>query len=154
MPFNDIKLVPIDKTNWRSALAVKTTHSQLEFVADHEPVALVILSKSYVRAGGVDWYPFTITLNDTVVGVVAITHHAKRCGIFHLVIDSQKQGQGLGKASVKKIVEYIRLTWPECKAVELTVHPRNKIAKTVYCSCGFIDTGEMRDEEPLYELVL
>jgi len=150
----DVKLAPLDKTNWRSALKVKTTSAQLQYVADYEPVALVILSKSYVRAGNVDWYPFAITLNKSIVGVVAITYSANRCSIFHLVIDCLKQGQGLGKASVVKIVEHIRLTWPKCKTVKLTVHPNNEIAKTVYCSCGFIATGEIQDSEPVFELSL
>lgn len=115
---------------------------------------LVILSKSYVRAGNVDWYPFVITLNESIVGVVAITHSENRCTIFHLVIDRLMQGQGLGKASVTKIIEYIRLTWPKCKAIALTVHPHNVIAKAVYRSCGFIATGEMQDSEPVFELPL
>lgn len=154
MPSIDVKLTPLDNTNWRNALKVKTTNAQLQYVADHEPVALVILSKSYVRAGNVDWYPFVITLNESTVGVVAITHSANRCSVFHLVIDCLMQGKGLGKASVAKIIEYVRLTWPKCKAITLTVHPHNAIAKAVYRSCGFIATGEMQDSEPVFELTL
>ncbi len=96
---NDLALVPISNLNWRKTLQVRTTPNQLKFVADFEPVALVILSKSYVRAGNVDWHPLAITADDATIGVVALTHQKTRCEIFHLVIDCDLQGRGLGKDS-------------------------------------------------------
>jgi hypothetical protein len=51
------ELAEIDESNWRRALAVEVRTDQVPFVADHQPVALVILSKCYVRPGGNDGRP-------------------------------------------------------------------------------------------------
>ncbi len=142
----------MDASNWRQALRVRTTPAQLKYVADYEPVALVILAKCQVRAGGVNWHPLAITKDNTIVGVVAITHQANRCEIFHLVIDRQHQGQGLGKAAVLRVVEYISAAWPTVETITLTVHPENQVATMVYLACGFVATGELRDAEPVMKL--
>ncbi|MFK7914177.1 MAG: GNAT family N-acetyltransferase [Pseudomonadales bacterium] len=154
MPASNLKLEPINNLNWRKTLGVRTTPGQLEFVADFEPVALVILSKSYVRAGSVDWHPFMITMAGATVGVVALTHHETRCEIFHLVVDRNRQGQGLGKASVVLLVDHVRETWPEVDSLELTVHPNNEVARHMYASCGFVSTGEFKDSEPVMAMTL
>ena len=41
------KLTRTDAANWRQALEVEVRPDQLPFVADHQPVALIILSKCY-----------------------------------------------------------------------------------------------------------
>jgi RimJ/RimL family protein N-acetyltransferase len=35
----------------------------------------------------------------------------------------------------------------------LTVHPENHPAQRLYASAGFADTGEQRDDEPIWKLV-
>ena len=150
---SELRLEPIDKSNWRSALQVRTTPEQLEFVADYEPVALVILAKSYVRAGGFDWQPFAIKAQDVILGVVAIAIQEDRCEIYHLVIDYRQQGRGLGMKATNLVIEHIRTTWPQITKVSLTVHPRNEVAEHIYMSNGFSKTGEFADSEPVLELV-
>ncbi len=65
-------LVEIDEANWRRALAVEVRADQVPFVADHQPVALVILSKCYVRPGGQTWTPYLALDDEEPVGVVAV----------------------------------------------------------------------------------
>jgi len=149
-----LQLVPLDVSNWRNALQVRTTPKQLAYVADFEPVALVILAKSYVRPGNLDWYPLAIMLDNEIVGVVALAHNSEHCMLYHLVIDSSKQGQGLGKASIAVIVDYIRENFSRCNTVSLTVHQDNHLARHIYLSFGFQTTGKMRDFESVLEYVL
>lgn len=154
MADGELRLEPITNSNWRATLHVKTAPGQLTFVADHEPVALVILAKSYVKAGGWDWWPLAIMAAEEVVGVVAIAQRASLCQIFHLVIDQNSQGRGLGKASVRLVLDHIRQELPACKNVTLTVHPNNGAARHIYESSGFQASGECRDSEPVLELTL
>jgi len=154
MQNGNLELVPLDVSNWRAALQVKSTPEQLAYVADFEPVVLVILAKSYVRPGNLDWYPLAIKLNDDIVGLVALAHKREICKLYHLVIDAKKQGQGLGKASMEAIVDYIRKNLVQCKTVSLTVHPNNHVAKQLYFSYGFQTTGALQDSEPVLEYVL
>ncbi len=154
MATNQLSLEPITRSNWRSTLEVKTTPDQLLFVADYEPIALVILAKSYVNADGKEWRPLAIKETDNVVGVVAVAQHANECEIFHLVIDQEFQGRGIGKASVKLLLDYIRREVPDCKKVSLTVHPDNERARHIYQTSGFHDSGRNRYSEPVLELAL
>lgn len=151
---SDLRLEPITADNWRTTLSVRTTPSQLEFVADYEPVALVILSKCFVRPGDIDWFPFAITINKKTVGVVALASSRNRCEILHLVIDRDQQGKGLGTASVHLLVDYIRKSWAEVETVSLTVHPDNQVAQHIYSACGFVATGELKDSQQVMEMPL
>jgi len=148
----NVKLVPIRELNWRSTLKVKPAPKQLRFVADYEPVSLVILAKAYVRCGGAEWHPFAISFSDNVVGVVALAATENRCEIFHLLVDKKWQRKGIGRAAVELLVEHVEQNILDCDVITLTVHPENKNARKLYESCGFSDTGEVRDSEPLLAL--
>jgi diamine N-acetyltransferase len=146
-----VRLTTIDRSNWREALQISVHPDQLHFVADHQPVALVILAKSYIRPGDVDWVPHAIVDdNDTMVGLVALAHDASTCEIHHLVIDAPLQGQGLGRAAVGAIIEQLRQRAPTCRTLTLTVHPDNHQAQRLYRSAGFAPTGAVRHDEPVW----
>jgi diamine N-acetyltransferase len=150
-----VRVVQIDAGNWRNALEVRVTPEQLAFVADHQPVALVILAKAYVQPGEREWEPLAI-VDDAgqIVGVVALAHSAETCEMQNLVIDAAHQRQGLGGHAVTAIVEHVKRRWPRCREMWLTVHPENHPAQRLYARTGFADTGERRDDEPIWKLML
>lgn len=154
MSVSDVHLEPIDRSNWRRALQIRSNPDQLKFVAEHEPVALVILAKSYIRPEGWTWQPFSIVADDTMVGIVALAHSGSNCEMLHLVIDHSFQGRGLGRATVERIVDLIRRDLPDCKELTLTVHPDNERAQRLYASLGFQATGGQRDGELVWQLKL
>lgn len=154
MSLNDIHLERITSSNWRQALEIRTASGQLEFVADYAPVALVMLSKSYVRPGGLTWEPFGIRSGDTMVGIVALAHSGSICEIYHLLIHRSRQGAGIGTAAVHAIYNHVIRELPGCSELTLTVHPRNEPAQRLYRSAGFRSTGEYRNEEPVLRLEL
>ena len=84
-----VRLRPIDGSNWRESLAVEVTAEQLRFVADHQPVALVMLAKAYVRPGGFDWWPLSIhrEADGALVGVGELVVGAPSLRLVHLAID-------------------------------------------------------------------
>jgi diamine N-acetyltransferase len=150
-----VRVVEIDGGNWRNALEVRVTPEQLAFVADHQPVALVILAKAYVRPGEREWEPLAIEDDaGQIVGVVALAHSAETCEMQNLVIDAAHQRQGLGGRAVTAIVEYVKSHRPQCREMWLTVHPQNDAAQRLYAKAGFADTGEQRDGEPIWRLTL
>ena len=145
-----LMLVPIDRHNWRAALEVRVTAEQLPFVAGHQPVALLILAKAYVRAGDVDWEPLAVTTSTSVVAVVALAHAETCTEVLHLAVDAASQGQGLGSATVELLVRHVAVTRPTCQDLRLTVHPENEPAQRLYRSRGFVPTGDVRDGEPVW----
>jgi len=151
---DDVFIEPIDGSNWRKTLDVHAAAEQRRFVTDYEPVALVILAKAFVRAGERTWHPLAIRVQDKIVGVAALAQANKRCTLYHFLIDRDHQGQGIGKAAIGLIIAYVRQSWPTCTTLLLTVHPDNGAARTLYGSVGFEPTGEVINDEPVFELFL
>jgi RimJ/RimL family protein N-acetyltransferase len=148
----NIRLEPIDHSNWRSALGIRTEPKQLEFVSDFEPVALVILSKCYVQPRGLVWKPFGIISGETMIGIVALAYTETTCELLHLVIDKSVQDQGLGTIALEVIVDHVKCSLPNCVEITLTVHPRNEHAQRLYTKAGFQNTGACRYGEQKWRL--
>lgn len=149
-----LRLARIDQHNWRAALAVHVRPDQLGYVAGHQPVALVILAKAYVRPGNLDWEPLAVTAGASVVGVVALAHASLHTELLHLAVDVSKQGQGIGSAAVALLMAHVAETRPAAEEVRLAVHPDNGPAQRLYRSRGFSPNGEVRDGEPMWTLNL
>ncbi|MEO7058485.1 MAG: N-acetyltransferase [Lapillicoccus sp.] len=145
-----LRLALIDRNNWRAALAVEVTPDQLRFVAGHQPVALVILAKAYVRPGNLEWEPLAVTARASVLGVVALAHASTHTELLHLAVDVSKQGQGIGSAAVELLLRHVAETRPRTQDVWLSVHPENGRAQRLYRSRGFSPNGEVRDGEPIW----
>jgi ribosomal protein S18 acetylase RimI-like enzyme len=149
-----LRLEPIDRHNWRAALAVQVPPDQLPHVAGHQPVALVILAKAYVRPGNLAWEPLAGTAEGSVVAVVALAHAGTYTEMLHLAVDVALQGQGVGSAAVDLLVAHVLETQPQAAAARLTVHPENVRAQRLYRSRRFVPTGDVRDGEPVWSLSL
>ncbi len=142
-----VVLEPIDRGNWRESLGVHVTDEQLELVADHQPVALVILAKCYVQPGGRRWEPLLIRDESGVaVGVVAVDHGPRECEVHHFAIDVSSQGRGLGTAAVVGLVDRARQSESTCQAITVGAHRDNAAAQHVYRTAGFVQTGERNSE--------
>jgi diamine N-acetyltransferase len=140
-------LVLIDESNWRAALQVRVADEQLKLVADHQPVALVVLAKAHVQPGGRTWEPLAFVVNDQIVAVVALARDERRMEMVNLAVDIEHQRRGIGAAVVAAAIARARPHGLE--AVELTVHPDNLAAIALYRSSGFVPTGDLRDGEPV-----
>jgi diamine N-acetyltransferase len=149
-----LRLEPIDGHNWRACLAVQVSADQLPFVAGYQPVALIVLAKSYVRAGGLDWEPLAVSSGTSVVGVLALAHAPAHTELLHLAIDVREQGRGCGAAAVALALDHVAATRPASDEVRLTVHADNGRAQRLYRSVGFAPTGQLRDGEPVWSLTL
>jgi RimJ/RimL family protein N-acetyltransferase len=144
-----IQLETVTDANWREGLRISAAPHQAHFVAGYQPVLLVILAKSAVQAGGVEWWPFLIRDGVRAVGVVAVADrraHDGSLGIFHLLIDQHHQRQGHGRATLERLVELGQRT-SGCRALHLTVNPDNTAAIALYRLAHFEVTGTNDDGE-------
>ena len=75
--------------------------------------------------------------------------------VWHLMIDSRFQGQGLGTRAIEAAIEYIR-TWPCGKAdcCFISCDPQNTVAKNLYARMGFRENGETDGDETVAVLPL
>lgn len=145
-----ISLRTIDHINWRQALQVLVEPEQLRFVADHQPVALVILAKCYVQPSGVEWTPCLILQDGEPVGVFALAFTDATTVLINFAIDRNHQRKGIARAAVEDVVTLLEEKRPGCDRLILTVHPDNVAAQALYRSTGFVPTGDWSDGEPVW----
>jgi len=127
---------------------------KLRWVASFQPVAAIMLAKSYLRPEGQVWHPMVIFADEAMVGVVAISvddesggRPAQTAMIHHFLIDEQSQGRGFGRAAVQAIFEWLRTGYPSVVNVGLGVIEDNVAAFHLYESFGFASVGRTLDDQ-------
>lgn len=150
-----ITLRDITSENWRATLRLAVYPEQQRFVAEHVPIAAIVLAKAFVGPGGLLWTPYAIATDNELIGMVELAHERvspSECGIYHFFIDRERQGHGYGALALTALLELIAHRLPSCAETHLTVHPENTVARSLYVRAGFRPTGEERDGEPVYVL--
>ncbi|QHT62852.1 GNAT family N-acetyltransferase [Paenibacillus lycopersici] len=72
-------------------------------------------------------------------------------GIFKIMIDRRYQGNGYGKEATIKAIAYSKAsTHGKARVVELTYNPDNAIARKLYLSLGFVETGKIHPSGEVY----
>ncbi len=69
-----------------------------------------------------------------------------------LVIDAAAQGRGFGRATVEAMIA--RAHASSRSSVALSYHPANGVARRLYASLGFVETGEAEGDEVVGRLLL
>lgn len=149
-----MQLRKIDAANWRRAVAVEVRPDQVRFVADVQPVALVILAKCYLRPDGHRWTPYLAVGDDEPLGVVAVVSEPDRAQLRHFAVDHRWQGRGHGRSMLEAVIAAIREEHAACRSVQVTTHPENGPALSLYESAGFRRTGAFAGIEPVLVLEL
>ena len=129
-----MKLEPITSVNWRAAGALRVAPGQLELVAGYEPIAFVLLARTYLGFENAVSHPL-VAIADEPVGVLALIEEGTTWTMRNLMIDARFQRRGHGRAVVLSAVEFVRERGGE--VVQLTVHPSNAAAIHLYESLGF-----------------
>ncbi|MBQ6508566.1 MAG: GNAT family N-acetyltransferase [Flexilinea sp.] len=153
-----IHLEKADHRNVWDLIKLDTFESQYNFVADNSES----LMEAYiaVTSGEAYAYPFGIYDDETPVGFLMIGFNEgaieknppeilhNNYTIWRLMIDKKYQKRGFGKEAVRLALEFIR-TFPRGKAeyCALSYEPENVVARDLYRSFGFIETGEMDGDE-------
>lgn len=141
----DIELVTVDASNWRAVADVAPRPDQTGFVTS---VSRYLCLCNYDG----DWQPLAITVDEQVVGFVmwAIDTDDSRW-IGGLVVDGGQQGRGVGRAAVEALLAMFR-DQPGATGAALAYAPDNGVARDLYASLGFVETGEMDDDEVVARL--
>ena len=133
--------------------------SQYPFVADN----VESLADAYVAITSDEaWaYPFAIYDDDMLVSFLMLGYNEaalegpdapaslrNNYSLWHLMIDKRYQKQGFGREAVRLALEFVR-TWPHGKAEACVTsyNPENAVARKLYASFGFVENGEMDDDE-------
>ncbi|MFZ0325170.1 MAG: GNAT family N-acetyltransferase [Actinomycetes bacterium] len=141
-----VDLRPVSSDNWRDCAALEVSQEQREFVA---PVTRYLTMCAY---GDTPWHPLAVESGGSTVGFVmwAVDPADNSLWIGGLVVDAAHQHHGIGRAVVASLVERAQAEGRTCAA--LSYSPANVVARTLYVSLGFLETGETEDDEVVARL--
>lgn len=136
----DVRFTEVDATNWSILAEVEPRPDQRDFVA---PVTRYLCLAHY----GGEWHPLAIEADGTIVGHVmwAVDEDDGATWLGGLVVDAAHQRRGVGRMTVEVFLD--RFTEDGKTNVALSYSPENKVARALYRSMGFVETGEMEDDE-------
>jgi diamine N-acetyltransferase len=147
-----LRLEKIHGQNVWDILKLKVAENQRHFVSSNDRSII----EAYTAIAGNGYaFPFGIYENDTPVGFLMIGFGtddywddappvaADNYNLWRLMIDEKYQNKGYGREAVRLALEFIR-TLP-CGNAEycwLSYEPENDVARHLYHSFGFVETGE------------
>ena len=146
-----MELRKVDDSNLWKIVNLGVRKNQKQFVATN--TERILEAYTTITSGGVA-LPFGLYEGKELVGFVMFgfdgyeegdPEYIKGCyGIWRFMIDENFQGKGYGRKAMGACLEYIR-TFP-CGGAEccwLSYEPENEIAKKLYDSIGFQETGDV-----------
>lgn len=137
----DARIVSLTAENIEMVLHLEVRPGQGRWV---RPVSWYVARSAYESV----WTPVAITVEGGVVGFAQWAYDgsdATHC-IGGVVVDARHQGKGYGRAGMRALVAYLRQR-PTCDVIALTVHEDNPVARGLYRSLGFVESGERDGDE-------
>lgn len=144
-----IALRKITKENYEECFHLKVADSQMDFV----PSNIYSLAQAWVFRD--TSYPLAIYADTTLVGFIMLGYYEVKnyFTVWRFMIDEKYQNKGYGKealtAGIKFLISNFKVT-----EVYLSVESNNTIARKLYRSLGFIETGEYNGREVGMKLII
>ena len=154
-----LSIQPVTKSNWHALTKLKVREDQTQFVASN---VYSIAESQYGYdepdgSGHWDMFPFGIYDGETPVGFFMYGYNFSNrefeAFIIRLMVDENQQGKGYGKFGMQQMLEIFRQD-ERIKNVGISYELENEVARKLYASLGFVETGEMLGEETLAVLAL
>ena len=158
----DMELRKVDEKNIWKIVGLSVREDQKNFVATN--TQSILQAYTTITSGGVA-LPFGIYEEDELVGFVMFGFDGYEegdpdyikgsYGIWRFMIDEHFQGKGYGRKALEVSLDYLR-SFPcgEAKLCWLSYEPENTVAKKLYSSAGFQETGDVIGGEVISLLTL
>ncbi len=145
----DVTIRELTGDTWTQAAKLEVAEEQANFVATNlQSIAWSRFEPSLIPAG--------IYAGDTMVGFVLYGREwplePNRWGIARFMIDKNHQGKGYGKAAMQEMIRLVKEHDPGTKGISLSYVPGNEVARKLYSSVGFRETGERWGDEIIASL--
>lgn len=154
----NITLQPVTISNWESLSGLKVRDDQKGFVGSNlASIAEAQFGFEFENNGHWDLHPFGIYDDNLPVGFLMygynFGHSTWQAYIFRLMIDEKYQSRGYGRSGVQHIIDVIRAD-ERIKAIGISYKANNDVARRLYSSLGFVETGDKIGNEYLAVLTL
>lgn len=153
----EIRPVTID--NWLELSKLKVRDDQANFVASNlQSMAEAQFGfKDQPGYGYWDASQFGIYDADVPVGYLMLAYNysnPKTQGyIVRLMVDEKFQGKGYGRFAMNWILDHFRAD-ERIRTISIDYEPNNEVARALYASMGFQETGEIENGEVVAALKL
>lgn len=153
-----LRIQPVTKENWRPLVKLQVRTDQTHFVASN----VYSIAESHYgfddpSGGHWDMFPYGIYDDETPVGFMMygfnFSNREYEAFIIRLMVDENHQGKGYGRFGMQKMLEIFRAD-ARIHAVGISYEPENEVARKLYASLGFVETGEILDGETVAVLQL
>jgi len=143
----------VTKENWKELIALKVRDDQKHFVASNlYSIAEAQFGEDLPGEGHWDMHPYGMYVENAPVGFLMISYnfaYSRFQGfIYRLMVDEKFQGKGYGKLGMRWILDTYRAD-ERVRSIAISYEPENELARKLYASYGFVETGEMVDGEVL-----
>jgi diamine N-acetyltransferase len=151
-----ISIQPVTKKNWRELAKLKVRDDQTHFVAANVwSIAESQFGYDHPEDGHWDMVPYGVYDSDKPVGFLMLGYNLsnpKLQGyVIRLMVDEQYQGKGYGKSAMNWILDHYRRD-ERIRRIGISYEPDNDVARKLYASLGFVETGEIFEGEVVAEL--
>lgn len=146
-----IYLKDIDENNLEECTLLTTNKDGKHYVFEEFVASNTFsIAQSKVQKG---WIVKAIYDDDLMIGfsMYGYCYEYDFYEICRFMIDYKYQGKGYGRRSLIKIIEEMKKN-EECKDIYISFAPKNNIARSLYESLGFKDTGKTLEDELLFKL--
>ncbi|MBP3324555.1 MAG: GNAT family N-acetyltransferase [Clostridia bacterium] len=135
-----INLREISSENFYEVLGLRVAEHQKDFVS----TVAEALAQAWLYYDTA--FPFAIYADDVPVGFVMLGYYKSRYQytLWKFLIDERHQNKGYSKQALKLSIDYLINTF-NTKEVFTGVYRGNEIAKRLYISFGFKETGNFED---------
>lgn len=144
-----VELREITKENYEECLRLKAAESQKAFVSS----TVHSLAQAWVYYDTA--FPFAIYADDTMVGFIMLGYY-EAGGYYTLwkfLIDEKYQNRGYGKKALRLGIDYLVNRF-QVKEIYTAYYETNRIARNLYASVGFCETGEIVGTEVGMKLIV
>ena len=135
-----VELREITSANFEDVLNLQIFEYQDNFVSS----TAYALAQAYVYHETA--FPFAVYVGDTLVGFIMLGYYKTRSQytLWKFMIDKQYQQKGYGKEALMCGMAYLREKF-KVREIYTGVLLGNEIAKHLYTSVGFVETGIIED---------
>lgn len=144
-----VELRQITKDNYEECISLKVSESQKAFVSPN----VHSLAQAWVYYDTA--FPFAIYADDTMVGFIMLGYY-KAEGYYTLwkfMIDEKYQNKGYGKKALRLGIDYLVDRF-NVKEIYTAYYATNRIARELYASFGFRETGEVVENQIGMKLIV
>ncbi len=133
-----VELREITKENYEECLNLNIAENQEDYVSS----TVHSLAQAWVYYDTA--FPFAVYVNNTMVGFIMLGYYEAGgyYTLWKLLIDEKYQNKGYGKRAVRLGIDYLVNRF-KVKEVYTAYYATNRIARNLYASIGFRETGEI-----------